>query len=68
MNFERESVKSEVAVQASTPEDVVSAVLMRLVEGQIQDGHRFFWRGIQVKDHCIEWELTDKDRLAEFFQ
>ena len=44
--MQRRSVMSEVAVQASTPEKVVSAVIMQLTEGRVQDGG-------YVRDTCL---------------
>ena len=44
---------SEVAVQASTPEKVVSAVIMQLTEGRVQDAIASFADEFRFKDHCI---------------
>jgi hypothetical protein len=59
---------SEVAVQASTPEQVVSAVIMQLSEGQVEDATSSFAEEFRFKDHGIELEFTAKGRLTEFFQ
>ena len=59
---------SEVAVQASTPEKVVSAVIMQLTEGRVQDAIASFADEFRFKDHGIGLEFTDKGRLTEFFQ
>jgi len=59
---------SEVAVQASTPEQVVSAVIMQISEGQVEDAIASFAEEFRFKDNGIELEFTDKGRLIEFFQ
>jgi steroid delta-isomerase-like uncharacterized protein len=68
MKFKRRSAMSEVAVQASTPEEVVSAVIVQLSEGQVEDATASFAEEFRFKDHGIELEFTDKGRLTEFFQ
>ena len=59
---------SEVAIQASTPEKVVPAVIMQLNEGQIEDAIASFADEFRFNDHGIGLEFTDKGRLTEFFQ
>jgi hypothetical protein len=59
---------SEVAIQVSMPEKVVSAVIMQLNEGQIGDAIASFAEELKFMDNGIGLEFTDKSRLTEFFQ
>ena len=59
---------SEVAVHASTPEEVVSGVIMHLNESQVEDATASFAPEFRFKDHGIGLVFTDKRRLSEFFQ
>lgn len=59
---------SEVTVQASTPEKIISAVIMQLNDGQVEDAAASFAEDFRFKDHGIGLEFTDKVRLTEFFQ
>ena len=59
---------SEVAVQTSTPEKLVPAVIMQLNEGQIEDAIASFADEFRFNDHGIGLEVTDKGRLTGFFQ
>lgn len=58
----------EVAVQTSTPKQLVPAVITQLNEGQIEDAIASFADEFRFKDHGIGLEFRDKGRLTEFFQ
>ena len=59
---------SEVLVQMSSPEKVVSAVLRHLNQEQIEDAIACFAADFRYQDHGIGLEFLDKKRLTEFFQ
>jgi len=59
---------SQVLVQTSSPERVVSMVLTQLNRGQIEDATDSFAAGFRFKDHGIGLEFSDKQRLTEFFR
>jgi SnoaL-like protein len=53
--------------QSSTPEEVVSGVLMLLNQGRIEDASSCFARKFTFKDHGIGLEFKERGRLTEFF-
>jgi hypothetical protein len=59
---------SEECVQTSSPEIVVSAVLRQLNHGDIEHAAASFAKGFRFKDRGIGLELTNKERLTEFFR
>jgi len=59
---------SEVSIQTLSPQRVVSAVLRRLNQEQIEDAVACFTTDFQYKDHGIGLEFRDKERLTEFFR
>ena len=59
---------SGVSVQTLSPERVVSGVLRKLNQGQIEDATACFATDFRYKDHGIGLEFRDKERLAEFFR
>jgi steroid delta-isomerase-like uncharacterized protein len=59
---------SGVSVQTLSPERVVSGVLRKLNQGQIEDATACFATDFRYKDHGIGLEFTDKQRLTEFFR
>ena len=59
---------SGVSVQTLSPERVVSGVLRKLNQGQIEDATACFATDFGYKDHGIGLEFTDKQRLTEFFR
>jgi len=59
---------SEVSIQTLSPQRVVSAVLRRLNQEQIEDAVACFTTDCQYKDHGIGLEFKDKERLTEFFR
>jgi steroid delta-isomerase-like uncharacterized protein len=58
------NVQLEEAIQS----EVVLTVLMHLTEGKIKDAIACFAAEFRFKDHGIELEFTDKNRLTEFFE
>jgi hypothetical protein len=52
----------------ATPELVVSAVLKHLNTGQIEDATTCFAQQFTFKDHAIGLEVSDKQRLTQFFE
>ena len=59
---------SQASIQVSTPQDVVSAELMHLSRGQIEQAIACFAQEFTFKDHGIGLEFSDARRLTEFFQ
>ena len=59
---------SEIAIEVATSEEVVLTVLTHLKNGKIDDAIDRFSEEFRFEDHGIGVELTDKERLAEFFQ
>jgi steroid delta-isomerase-like uncharacterized protein len=59
---------SEVSIQTLSPQRVVSAVLRQLNQEQIEDAVACFTTDFRYKDHGIGLELSDKERLTEFFR
>ena len=59
---------SEVSIQTLSPQRVVSAVLRRLNQEQIEDAVACFTTECRYKDHGIGLEFTSKERLSEFFR
>jgi len=59
---------SEIAIEMATSEEVVLTVLTHLKNGKIDDAIDRFSEEFRFEDHGIGVELTDKERLAEFFQ
>ena len=59
---------SGVSVQTLSPERVVSGVLRKLNQGQIEDATACFATDFRYKDHGIGLEFVDKERLTEFFR
>jgi steroid delta-isomerase-like uncharacterized protein len=59
---------SGVSVQTLSPERVVSGVLRKLNQGQIEDATACFATDFRYKDHGIGLEFTEKQRLSEFFR
>ena len=59
---------SEVSLQVSAPEDVISAALTYLNRGQIEELVALFAQKFTFKDHGIRLEFNDKHRLTEYFK
>src|ERR1700742_2505987 len=59
---------SEIAIQVSMPEEVVSAVIMQLNEGEVGEAISYFAEEFRFMDNGIRLEFTDKSRLTEFFE
>src|SRR5258707_15570190 len=59
---------SEVSIQTLSPQRVVSAVLRRLNQKQIEDAVACFTTDFRYKDQGIGLEFRDKERLTEFFR
>jgi hypothetical protein len=59
---------SEVSIQTVSPQSVVSAVLRRLNQEQIEDAVACFTTDFRYKDHGMGLEFRDKERLTEFFR
>ena len=57
-----------VETETAIPSEVVSAVLMHLKDGNIQDAITCFAEKFEFNDRGIGLEFKDRERLAEFFQ
>jgi SnoaL-like domain len=55
-------------VGIETPEEVVLTVLERLRSGKIEDAIACFAEEFSFKDHGVDLEFKNKERLAEFFR
>ena len=59
---------SEIAIGNGVPESVVLTALTYLKNGKIGDAIACFAEEFTFKDHGMELEFKDKERLSEFFQ
>ena len=58
----------ELLVEMEALEDVVLTVLERLRNGKIEDAIACFAEEFTFKDHGVDLEFKNKERLAEFFR
>jgi steroid delta-isomerase-like uncharacterized protein len=58
----------ELLVEMEALEDVVLSVLERLRNGKIEDAIACFAEEFTFKDHGVDLEFKNKERLAEFFR
>lgn len=58
----------EMLVRTEVLEGVVLTVLERVRDGKIEDAIACFAEEFSFKDHGVDLEFNDKERLAEFFR
>jgi steroid delta-isomerase-like uncharacterized protein len=58
----------EILVEMEALEGVVFTVLERLRNGKIEDAIACFAEEFSFKDHALDLEFKNKERLAEFFR
>ena len=59
---------TDVSVQTSSPDRVVSEMLAHLNQEQIEDAIGCFAADFRYQDHGIGLEFRDNERLTEFFR
>src|ERR1700751_1383008 len=60
--------RTEMLVEVEALEGVVLTVLERLRNGKIEDAIACFAEEFSFKDHGVDLEFKNKERLAEFFR
>ena len=66
--MQKETAVSESAIVKAASEGVVLTVLSQLKNGKVEEALAGFAEEFRFKDHGLELEFTDKNRLAEFFE
>src|SRR3984957_8251054 len=66
--MQRRTEMVELLVEMEALEDVVLTVLERLRNGKIEDAIACFAEEFTFKDHGVDLEFKNKERLAEFFR
>jgi SnoaL-like domain len=65
--MQRKTETDEIPIHLAAQEGVVLTALAYLKNGQIDDATARFAEQFTFKDHGLELEFKDKERLAEFF-
>jgi hypothetical protein len=66
--MQRRTEMVEMLVEMEALEGVVLTVLERLRNGKIEDAIACFAEEFSFKDHALDLEFQNKERLAEFFR